>query len=96
MAGDATQQANVLCKKCGSKVVNFVKCKPCQHQFHPSCAKILNATFHDNKSITCCEKHEIFEDADDGKTSDDEINWENISPELNYDIPDDKRAFHNF
>ncbi|EFA11646.1 hypothetical protein TcasGA2_TC004039 [Tribolium castaneum] len=66
MAGDATQQANVLCKKCGSKVVNFVKCKLFQHQFHPSCAKILNATFHDNKSITCC----------------DEIIWENVSPQL--------------
>lgn len=44
------------CKRCKSNVVNAIKCKNCENNYHFSCAKLCtNVKFVNNSEIICCE-----------------------------------------
>lgn len=53
--------AEVNCKKCKTKVVNFVKCVICGNCYHKSCAKTIKSEILDKATIRCCETAEVAE-----------------------------------
>ncbi|CAH1183925.1 unnamed protein product [Phaedon cochleariae] len=63
MAGEAradirSDTNDMQCKKCKSKVVNFVKCVNCDSCFHASCAKNMKCLIIDKNFVKCCEKQD--------------------------------------
>ena len=60
--------------------------------YHSSFAKALNVQVYEDRSINCCVRKDILEDAVENlDTADEEgINWETVSPKLFRDIIKEK------
>lgn len=81
---DATSK--LYCKKCKSKVVNYVKCVVCDSFFHMSCAKKSKYDFVTKTSVKCCDEPENIHYTNDDTDSDFLDAMETISVDDKIDI----------
>ena len=55
-----TGASAVTCKRCKSKVVNYIKCSECSSTYHLSCAKLINnVIISEENKLICCNKKEV-------------------------------------